>query len=180
MVNNFVSGLILLVERPIKVGDWIVAGANQGYVKKINVRATEIQTFDHSSVIVPNSELISSPVTNWFFKGRNGSVVINVGVSYEADPEQVRDLLLQIVGENPGILKTPSPACHFVNFGDSSLDFSLRFFIRDIDYMMSVSSEVRYAVFKRFREEGIEIPFPQRDVNLRDIKQLATALENSN
>ncbi len=171
VVNNFVSGLILLVERPIKVGDWIIAGAHQGYVKKINVRATKIETFDRSSVIVPNSELISAPVTNWFFKDRNGRVIVNVGVSYDADPEKVCDILIDIASTNPGILKKPSPSCHFVNFGDSSLDFSLRFFIRNIDYMMSIGSEVRYAIAKRFRGEGIEIPFPQREVNLRDIKQ---------
>ena len=175
VVNNFVSGLILLIERPIKIGDWIVVGDNQGYVRRINVRSTEIETFDRSSVIVPNSELISGTVTNWTHKNAVGRVIARVGVTYDADSEHVAQILREIGTAHPMALRYPAPFVYFAGFGDSALDFELRVMIRDVNSMLSVRSELHHAIHKRFREEGIEIPFPQRDLNIRS--GLATALQ---
>ena len=175
VVNNFVSGLILLIERPIKIGDWIVVGENQGYVRRINVRSTEIETFDRSSVIVPNSELISGTVTNWTHKNAVGRVIARVGVSYDADSERVAQILREIGSAHPMALRYPAPFVYFAGFGDSALDFELRVMIRDVNSMLSVRSDLHHAIHKRFREEGLEIPFPQRDLNIRS--GLATALE---
>lgn len=172
IVNNFVSGLILLAERPIKVGDWIVVGAEQGYVSRINVRATEIQTFDRAAVIVPNSDLISGVVKNWMHRGKIGRVRLPVGVSYDSDPEEVKALLLSCVEGEDQILSSPAPVVYFVSFGDSSLDFELRVFLRNIDSSLKVSSALRFKIIQKFRQAGIEIPFPQRDINLRDIDKL--------
>ena len=178
IVNNFVSGLILLIERPIKVGDWIVVGADQGFVKDIRVRATEIETFDRSSVVIPNSELISNRVLNWTLKERSGRGIIPIGVSYSADANQVRDILLEMADKRREILSYPAPQVVFIGFGDSSLDFELRYFLRDIGDVLAVASAIRFEVLERFREEGIEIPFPQRDVNLRDIDRLEDAIRS--
>jgi len=179
VVNNFVSGLILLAERPIKVGDWVITSSAQGYVKRIKVRATEVETFDNATVIIPNSELISAPVTNLFFKDRNGRVVIPIGVAYDSDAEKVKEILLGCARDNPRVLRYPAPSAYLVNFGDSSLDFSLRFYLGDIDWMMSAGSDVRFEILKRFREENIEIPFPQRDINLRDISRLEGVIKKT-
>lgn len=167
VVNNFVSGLILLVERPIKVGDWVVVGAEQGYVKRIKVRATEIETFERASVIIPNSDLISGTVKNWFHGNRVGRGEIRIGVSYGSDAEQVRKVLLDIAEKESMVSRYPSPVVDFLDFGDSALLFRLRFFLNDMDYVLSTSSRMRFEILKRFREEGIEIPFPQRDLHVR-------------
>ena len=166
IVNNFVSGLILLFERPIKSGDWIVAEGTEGYVRRIRVRATEIETFDRSTVIIPNSALITAPVTNWFLHNRIGRCIIEIGVSYESDPEQVRDILLECAQAHPRVLRWPEPVAYLMNFADSALVFSLRFQIQDIEFVNPASSEVRMAILKALREAGISIPFPQRDVRL--------------
>ncbi len=164
--SNFVSGLILLFERPVKVGDWVVVGEHQGLVKKIRVRSTEIETFWNSSIIVPNSQLISETVTNWTLHDRMGRVDIQVGVAYGSDTQKVKDLLLQVAADNPNVRKIPAPSVLFSNFGDSSLDFELRCFIRNIRDIYRVSSELRFAIDDLFREHNIEIPFPQRDVHI--------------
>ena len=167
VVNNFVSGLILLVERPIKVGDWVVVGAEQGYVKRIKVRATEIETFERASVIIPNSDLISGTVKNWFHGNRVGRGEIRIGVSYGSDAEQVRKVLLDIAEKESMVARYPSPVVDFLDFGDSALMFRLRFFLNDMDYVLSTSSRMRFEILERFRQEGIEIPFPQRDLHVR-------------
>ncbi|MEP3277942.1 MAG: DUF3772 domain-containing protein [Stappiaceae bacterium] len=176
VVNNFVSGLILLAERPIKVGDWIVVGADQGFVRKINVRATEIETFDRASVIVPNSDLISGVVKNWMHYDDSGRIIIAVGVSYDSDPEQVQSVLLECAKDHERILAYPAPVVFFMDFGSSSLDFELRCFLSDVNYSMNVRSDLRFAIFKRLKEAGIEIPFPQRDIHLRDIGRIEEAM----
>jgi potassium-dependent mechanosensitive channel len=167
VVSNFVSGLILLVQRPIKTGDWIVVGDQQGYVRRISVISTEIQTFDAAAVIIPNSTMLSSQVINWHLHNKLGRVIIRVGVSYDSDPEQVRKVLLGCAEANPDLLKRPAPQVLFQEFGDSSLDFELRFFLREIDELLRVSSDLRFAIKKAFAEAGIEIPYPQRDIHIR-------------
>lgn len=173
VVNNFFSGLILLVQRPIKSGDWIVVGsgtgASEGYVKRINVISTEITTFDNATIIVPNSQLMTMEVMNWTHRGRLGRVKVPIGVSYSSDPEKVRDILLRCAKENASVLTRPPPSVVFKAFGESSLDFDLRVFIRDIDYVLVVASELRFAIKKALDEAGIEIPFPQRDVHVKNL-----------
>ena len=169
IVNNFVSGLILLVERPIKTGDWVVVGEDQGFVQKISVRATKIETFDRATVIVPNSELIASKVMNWMHSGSMGRVIVPVGVSYDSDPELVRETLLKVADECDYIASYPEPAVFFLDFGASSLDFDLRAYVQDVTTSLSAKSALRYAIFKAFDEAGIEFPFPQQDVHVRSI-----------
>lgn len=176
IVNNFVSGLILLAERPIKVGDWVVVGQDQGYVRKISVRATEIETFDRANIVVPNSMLISEKVQNWTLHNNVGRITITVGVSYSADPERVRDILLEVAREHPQILTHPEPYVWFADFGSSSLDFKLFCFALNITRQLAIQTDIRIAITKKFREEGIEIPFPQSDIHLRDLDWLKTAL----
>jgi len=166
IVNNFVSGLILLIERPIKVGDWVVVGEDQGFVKSISVRSTQIQTFSNASVILPNSELIAGRVTNWMFKDRSGRVEIPIGVAYGSDTAKVRETLLACVRGRPGIKPWPAPEVVFMDFGDSALIFHLRFHISNILERIIVASDVRFAIDAAFREAGITIPFPQRDVHM--------------
>jgi small-conductance mechanosensitive channel len=174
IVNNFISGVILLFERPVKTGDWIVVGGTEGFVKKISIRSTQIQTFDRSDVIVPNSELISSQVTNWMFRDHIGRVVVPVGVAYGSDVEKVRSILLDIAYQHPLVISDspvlPKPNVLFRTFGDSSLDFEIRCFIGEIDSRLSVISEMNFSIDKAFRDAGIEIPFPQRDVHMIEPK----------
>jgi len=170
IVNNFVSGLILLFERPVKTGDWIIVGNTEGYVKRISIRSTLIQTFDRADVIVPNSELISGQVTNWMLYDPRGRIRVPVGVAYGSDTEKVRDILLKIAGDHPSIITDGSatePKVLFLNFGESSLDFELRAFISNIDERLQVVSDINFAIDAAFRSEGVEIPFPQRDLHVR-------------
>lgn len=175
IVNNFISGVILLFERPIKTGDWIVVGTTEGYVKKISIRSTQIQTFDRSDVIVPNSELISGQVTNWMFRDSIGRVVLPVGVAYGTDTELVKSILLDIAYQHPQVIsKSPilnKPWVLFRSFGDSSLNFELRCFIREVDSRLNVISDMNFEIDRAFREAGIEIPFPQREVHLISSKE---------
>lgn len=166
VVSNFVSGLILLVERPFKVGDWIVSGTTEGFVRRISVRATEIETFQQQSIIVPNSELINASVGNWTHRNRVGRAEVAVGVSYDSDPRRVMRILLEIAEQHPMVLKNPEPAVAFMNFGEFSLDFELRVYLADLLTGVDVRNDLRVAIFERFREEGIEIPFPQRNLNI--------------
>jgi len=167
IVNNFVSGLILLAERPIKAGDWIVTAGGEGTVKKISVRSTEIETFDRATVIVPNSTLITDNVTNWTHENKTGRIIIPVGVGYDSDPDQVRDILLECAKEHKLVLGRPAPAVFFMDFGASSLDFQLRCFLADINNSLSVQSDLRYAILNALREAKVEIPFPQNDIHIR-------------
>jgi len=172
IVNNFVSGLIILFERPIRKGDWIVVGATEGHVKEIKIRSTRIETFDRSDVIVPNSEIISNQVTNWILSSQSGRASIPVGVAYGSDVEKVREILLTIAEENASVVKSgrvPQPAVLFRAFGDSSLNFELRVFLYDIEDRLKVISDINFAIDKAFREQGIEIPFPQRDLHVKSM-----------
>ncbi|MEE4237538.1 MAG: mechanosensitive ion channel domain-containing protein [Anderseniella sp.] len=171
IVNNFVSGLILLAERPIKVGDWVQVAGGEGTVRKINVRSTEIETFDRCSIIVPNSSLISDTVSNWTHGDLMGRVRVMVGVSYGADPKQVEEILLDCARSHPRALQFPEATVLFKDFGASSLDFEVRVFIDDVNWVAFVGSDLRFTIHKALKEAGIEIPFPQRDVNVRGLKE---------
>ena len=167
--NNFVSGLILLVERPIKVGDRLVVGDQHGLVRRISVRATEIETFDRASLLVPNSELITGRVLNWTHRDSTAACNVKVGTSYKADPEQVIAILVKCAQDHPQVLSTPAPGAVLEAFGDSALLFNLRISLPDVGIHIGVQSDLRVAIFKAFAAAGIEIPFNQMDVNLRDL-----------
>ncbi|MCR4267735.1 mechanosensitive ion channel family protein [Nitratireductor sp. ZSWI3] len=167
IVSNFVSGLILLAERPFKAGDWIVAGAVSGTVRKISVRATEIETFQRQTVILPNSELINGAVGNWTLRNKLGRVEIPIGVAYGSDVRRVHEILSDIAKSHPAVLKNPEPFVLFAGFGESSLDFEIRFYLSDITAQLPVQNDIRFAIVDAFEAEGIEIPFPQRDLHVR-------------
>ena len=162
--GNFVSGLILLAERPFKVGDWIVAGDVSGTVKKISVRATEIETFQRQSVILPNSNLINNSVGNWTHRNKLGRIDIKVGVAYGSDVKQVHAILLEIARNHPLVLKNPEPFVLFANFGTAALEFEIRVFLADVMNGNIVQNDVRFAVLEKFNDEHIEIPSTPRAV----------------
>ncbi|WP_198929110.1 mechanosensitive ion channel family protein [Rhizobium sp. AC27/96] len=166
IVSNFVSGLILLVERPFKVGDWIVSGTSEGIVKRISVRATEIETFRKQSIIVPNSELINASVGNWTHRNRLARSEIPVSVSFESDPQKVMEILLELVRGVPKVLRNPEPHVEFLRFGPSSLDFEMRFYLSDLSDGMEIRNNLRIQILKRFREEGISIPYPHQELHI--------------
>ena len=170
VVNNFVSGVILLVERPIRVGDWIVVGNYQGYVKNISVRATELETFDRQSIVIPNAELINTSVGNWMLKDKVGRLVVEVGVSYDANEEEVRDILYDLIAEDDRIATLPKPYVYFKNFGDSALIFEVRVFLNNVDDTITVGGDMRFAIRRAFRDAGIAIPFPQRDIHIQEVQ----------
>lgn len=172
IVNNFVSGLILLIERPVKIGDWIVVKGQEGYVKRISVRATEIETFDRASLIVPNSELISAPVTNWTHRNAMGRLTIKVSASYKADPGDVLAILNDVAQKSPYVLKLPAPRAVFEEFGANGQEFTLRVHLADINAFLEAQTELRLAIARSFRAARIEIPYPQTDVHLRDLDQV--------
>ena len=166
--NNFVSGLILLAERPIKIGDYIQVGNQEGTVKKISVRSTEIETIHRQSVIIPNATLITDPVSNWMHLDKSCRLDIPVGVDYGTDTELLRSTLLDVAKAHRGVLKQPPPVVHFAGFGESSLDFQLRVFLRDVRSRIGWSSELRFAILAALRDAGISIPFPQRDIHVME------------
>lgn len=169
VTNNFVSGIIILFERPIKVGDRIEVGDVSGDVIRISMRSTTIVTNDNISIIVPNSDFISSQVINWSHTDRNIRFNIPIGVSYNEDPLNIKKLLLEVVSENEGILKDPKPDVLFDGYGESSLDFNLRVWTREyIDRPGVLKSQLYYAAFAKFKEHGVEIPFPQRDLHIKN------------
>ncbi len=178
IVNNFVSGLILLAERPVKVGDWIKVTGGEGYVKKIKIRSTEIETFDKCSIIVPNSSLISEPVQNWTHGDTMGRVKVPIGVAYGTDPEELREVVYACATAHDQVLAFPQPSVVFMGFGASSLDFELRCFIPDVDYVLAVASDLRFSIFKALKEANIEIPFPQTDLHIKDIGEFQSALQS--
>lgn len=168
ITNNFISGLIILFEQPIKIGDRIEVGDVSGDVIKISARSTMIVTNDNISIIVPNSQFIDSQVINWSHNDRNIRFNFPVGVSYKEDPEKVRKILMEVAKGNPGVLNNPQPDVLFDNYGDSSINFTLRVWTSEfIDRPKVLKSQLYYEIFKRFGEQGVEIPFPQRDIHLK-------------
>lgn len=169
IVSNFVSGLILLFERPIKAGDYVQLGDRWGEISRIGLRSTVVKTFDRSEVVVPNSDLISNEVTNWTLSDRSMRLKLPVGVAYGSDIEKVITTLKSCAEENPMVLSKPTPQVFFMNFGGSSLDFELRVWISDIDNMVTARSELNQEIDRTFRAAGIEIAFPQLDLHLRSV-----------
>ncbi|MCB1459186.1 MAG: DUF3772 domain-containing protein [Nitratireductor sp.] len=167
IVGNFVSGLILLAERPIKAGDWVVTGGGEGTVRRISVRSTEIETFDNATIILPNQTLITDPVVNWTHRNKLGRIIIQIGVGYSSDPHRVREILLECANAHLGILAKPAPMVVFTDFGADALMFELRGWLSDIGDGLMVKSDLRFAILAALREEGVEIPFAQRDIHIR-------------
>jgi len=171
VVNNFISGLILIFERPIQLRDTIAQGELYGVVTRIGIRSSTIRTFDGAEVIVPNSNLISNEVTNWTLSDRRRRIQILVGVAYGTDPEKVLNILKDTIKNNPNIIETPEPIYLFREFGDSSLNFDVRFWTDSADGWLQLQSDVTIEINNSFKKAGIEIPFPQRDLHLRSVDQ---------
>jgi len=169
IANNFVSGLILLFERPIRAGDFVSVDNVEGFVRSIRIRATEIETLDNQNVLVPNSELVSGRVTNWVLRDTHGRLQVRVGVAYGSDVDKVHDILETIGRAHPEVItdgRAPAPSVLFMGFGDSSLDFELRVRVQRIERRFSVMSDINFSIDKAFREAGVSIPFPQRDLHV--------------
>ena len=171
IVNNFISGLILLFERPIKVGDILVIDGQWGEVKEIRVRSTVFQTYDRYVLIIPNSELLSGKIVNWTHYGRVPTrLTLEVGVSYGADVRRVTQVLTAVCLANPRVLKDPPPAVFFKAYGDSALNFTIRVFLQSPEpkERNGATHEINSAIFQAFQQEGIEIPFPQQELHIKN------------
>lgn len=166
VVNNFVSGIILLFERPIKIGDWVIINGEEGTVKQVNIRSTVIETFNRANVIIPNADILSNTVTNMTYKNKMGRVDVAVGVDYDSDVVRVQEILLDVVKNTKGILVNPAPFVLLMDLADNSLNFRVSCYTNDIGSRASLSSAIRAEILTRFRSENINIPFPQRVVHL--------------
>jgi small-conductance mechanosensitive channel len=167
ITSNFVSGLVLLIERPIRVGDRVTVGDTLGDVVEINMRSTTIRTLTNIAIIVPNSEFISSDVINWSHGDPRVRLDLPIGVSYNSDLETVLRSLREVAMENNEVLKEPHPEINFSGFGDSSWDMELRVWLESPKRYQNVRSDLNCAIVTKFRENNVEIPFPQRDLHLR-------------
>jgi small-conductance mechanosensitive channel len=173
LVNNFVSGLILIFERPIKLGDTIEFSSLRGQVLRIGIRSSTIRTWEGAEVIVPNGNLISSEVINWTLSDRKRRLKVSVGVAYGTDPNLVLGILTAVAKDHKDVLDDPEPMATFKGFGESSLDFELRYSIREFEDWVWIKSEINLAILDALNAAEIEIPFPQRDLHMRSIDQEA-------
>ncbi|MEX1020158.1 MAG: mechanosensitive ion channel domain-containing protein [Litorilinea sp.] len=167
LVANFISGILLLFERTLRPGDVVEVGGNRGVVGQLRMRATVLRTFDNVEIFVPNKTLLTSPVSTYTHNDRTTRRTINVGVSYDSDPRQVRDILDRITTSHGLVMKDPAPMILFTAFGESSLDFIVNIWIADISDALRVLSDIHFMIFSEFKKAGIEIPFPQRDLHVR-------------
>ena len=164
---NFVAGLVLLFERPIKIGDRITVGEVEGDVEEISLRATKIRTLNNISIIVPNSQFVTSNIVNWSYGDLRIRLDIDVGVSYGSDLDVVLASLKEVALENPKVLKEPAPDVLLRDFGESSWNMRLRLWIDNPQGHHGIRSDINCAIVRKFREKGVEIPFPQRDIHVR-------------
>jgi small-conductance mechanosensitive channel len=176
LVNNFVSGLILLAERPIRVGDMVVVGGEEGYVRKISVRATEVETFDRANVIIPNSYFISEKVKNWTFRNNIRRLAISIGAAYGSDARQVRAVLLKVAQDNPEVLKSPEPSVDLKEFTATNLSFTLYAYIGDIAKTTKVRTELSMSILEAFAAAGIATPTGQAEIGIRNLDWLREAV----
>jgi len=167
ITQNFISGIIILFERPVKIGDLVSVDGITGRVVDIGSRSTRIITRDDTTIIVPNSKFISDNVVNQSFTGEIIRYNVNVGVAYGSDTDQVREIILDVAKETKGVLSDPPPQVFFEDFGDSSLDFSLAVWASDLWHSRKILSDIRFGIEKEFRNNGIDIPFPQRDIHIK-------------
>ena len=167
VVNNFVSGIILLFERPFKIGDWILIDQYEGIVKQINMRSTQIEPFNKSNVIIPNATLLSTSLINMTYKNKQSRVDLRVGVDYTSDIKLVTDTLLECAKETKGILQVPAPYVAVMELADNSLNFRLSFYISDVGNRLSMQTTVYSLIVEKFRERNINIPFPQRVLHIQ-------------
>ncbi|OYY75126.1 MAG: hypothetical protein B7Y40_01505 [Gammaproteobacteria bacterium 28-57-27] len=176
---NFVSGIIILLERPVRVGDLVTIGNQTGTIRRIHMRATVLEDFDRKEIIVPNKQLITQEVTNWTLSDTTTRVLVDIGVAYGCDTRQVEALLLEAARSVPRLQTEPAPLVWFMGFGDSALNFRVRAFVGDADIKLSVTSDLNYAIEKILREHDISIPFPQRDVHIPGLEELTTVLKDN-
>jgi potassium efflux system protein len=166
IVANFISGLIILLERPVRVGDIVTIGDTTGVVSRIRIRATTIRNWDKQELLVPNKEFITGRLLNWSLSDQLNRVIVNVGVAYGSDVKKALSLLTAAASENPRVVPDPPPFVTFDGFGDNSLNLILRCYLESLDYRLSVASELRQAINDKFAAANISIAFPQRDVHL--------------
>jgi small-conductance mechanosensitive channel len=169
IVKNVVAGLVILSERALRIGDWIATGTSTGVIRKINIRSTTIQTWDKTEIIIPNSDLITTQVTNWTLTNETGRITLPIKVAYGSDIELVENTLLAIANNHDSVLtdkSEPLPVVLFIGFGDSALEFELRCFVDDVVNRLFVMSDLYKSVYLEFNRHGIIIPFPQRDIHI--------------
>lgn len=169
ITSNFISGIILLFEKSVEEGDLVeLNDGTYGFVRNTGARYTLIETFDSKEIMIPNEDFITNRVVNWTFSNSNGRVDIPIGVSYSSDLDKVKELILEAASENPRCIKSPHPECYLREFGDSSVNFLLTFWVSDVtEGRYEPQSDVMFSIWHKFKEHGIEIPFPQRDVHIK-------------
>jgi potassium-dependent mechanosensitive channel len=167
IVNNFVSGLILLWERGIRVGDWILVGAEQGFVRRISARATEIETFDRATLIVPNATLVSGIVKNWVHTDRVGRIIVSLNVRFESNPDEVREILIAVARAQDLVLKIPAPLVMFKEFTDWAMRFELICFVDEIEIADKVKSEMHFDLHRRLNDANIRVAYPRLETQVR-------------
>ena len=177
---NFVSGLILLFEQPVRVGDVITLGETTGTVSRIRMRATTVTNFDQQELIIPNKDLVTGRLLNWTLSDSTNRIVIQVGIAYESDPEMACALIREVCLNHPNVMQEPAPTAFFEQFGDSTLNINVRFFLAKLDLRLPTRHELLVSIRKRFADSGIEIAFPQRDLHIKSVPtSFATALQTA-